>query len=83
MTAYRHATGTVPDYPAVQAVAAATPAVHCAGLATATATDDLWPVAAGLRTSTLFGAFAVDDTGTQTAHRMTIVSWRHAHLAAA
>lgn len=83
VTAYRHAAGTVPDYPAVQAVAAAALAVHCAGLATGTATDDLWPVAASLRTSTLFGAFAVDDAGTQTAHLMTLVRWRHGALAAA
>ncbi|MHA6618049.1 ABC transporter substrate-binding protein [Pseudonocardia sp. DLS-67] len=81
--AYRRRTGTLPDYPAVQAVAAAALAVHCAGLAGGTAADDLLRAAAGLRTTTMFGAFAVDGAGVQTAHRMAMVRWRQGQLAAA
>lgn len=80
LAAYRHRTGTLPDYPAVQAAAAAAIAAHCADLAGGTTADDLWGVAATLRTTTLFGAFAVDDTGAQSAHRMAMVRWRHGEL---
>jgi ABC-type branched-subunit amino acid transport system substrate-binding protein len=82
LAAYRRRTGTLPDYPAVQAVAAAAVAVHCADLAGGTAADDLWRAAAALRTTTLFGAFAVDDTGVQTAHRMAMVRWQQGKLTA-
>jgi hypothetical protein len=72
LAAYR---GPVPDYPAVQAAAAAALAVHCAQLAGSTARGDLWAAATGLRTSTLFGPFAVDPvTGTQVAHGMALVT---------
>jgi hypothetical protein len=82
LSTYRRRTGAVPDYPAVQAAAAAVLAVDCAGRAGGTTAADLWPAAAGLLTSTLFGAFAVDEVGVQTAHRMVLVRWRHGHLAA-
>jgi ABC-type branched-subunit amino acid transport system substrate-binding protein len=82
LAAYRRRTGTLPDYPAVQAAAAAAVAVHCTDLAGATTTDDLWQATATLRTTTLFGAFAVDDAGVQTAHRMAMVRWQQGELTA-
>jgi ABC-type branched-subunit amino acid transport system substrate-binding protein len=83
LAAYRRRTGTVPDYPAVQAAAAATLAVHCAGLAGGTGAHDLWRAATCLRTTTLFGTFAIDDAGVQTAHRMRMVRWLRGELIAA
>jgi ABC-type branched-subunit amino acid transport system substrate-binding protein len=83
LAAYRRRTGTLPDYPAVQAAAAAALAVHCAGLAGGTGANDLWRAATRLRTTTLFGAFAIDDTGVQTAHRMRMVRWLRGELIAA
>jgi ABC-type branched-subunit amino acid transport system substrate-binding protein len=83
LTAYCRRTGTLPDYPAVQAAAAAALAVHCAGLAGGTVTNDLWRVARGLRTTTLFGAFAINDAGVQTAHRTRMVRWLRGELVAA
>jgi hypothetical protein len=66
----------VPDYPAVQAAAGATIAVHCARLAGATSRDRLWASAAGLQTSTLFGGFGIDpETGAQTMHQTVLVRW--------
>jgi ABC-type branched-subunit amino acid transport system substrate-binding protein len=82
LAGYRRRTGAEPDYPAVQAAAAAALAVHCADLAGGTAADDLWRAAAVLRTNTLFGAFSVDDAGVQTAHRMAMVRWQHGELSA-
>jgi hypothetical protein len=83
LAAYRRRTGTLPDYPAVQAAAAAALAVHCAGLAGGTGAHDLWRAATDLRTTTLFGAFAIDDAGVQTAHRMRMVRWFRGELIAA
>jgi ABC-type branched-subunit amino acid transport system substrate-binding protein len=83
LAAYRRRTGTVPDYPAVQAAAAAAVAVYCAGLTGGTVTHDLWRAASDLRTTTLFGAFAIDDAGVQTAHRMRMVRWLRGELIAA
>jgi ABC-type branched-subunit amino acid transport system substrate-binding protein len=83
LAAYRRRTGTLPDYPAVQAAAAAALAVHCAGLAGGTGSNDLWRAATRLRTTTLFGAFAIDDAGVQTAHRMRMVRWLRGELIAA
>jgi hypothetical protein len=75
-SAYRARTGSPPDYPAAQAVAAAVIAVHCAGLAGSTRRDDLWSAAAALHTSTLFGAFAIDPgTGAQERHQTVLVRW--------
>ncbi|MEV4565345.1 ABC transporter substrate-binding protein [Nonomuraea sp. NPDC049419] len=68
--------GGPPDYPAVQAAAAAILAVHCAELAGGTAPDDLWRAAAALRTTTLYGAFALNPgTGVQTGHRTVLTRW--------
>jgi hypothetical protein len=82
LAAYRRRTGALPDYPAVQAAAAATVAVHCADLAGATTAGALWQAASILRTTTLFGAFAIDDAGVQTAHRMAMVRWQRGELSA-
>lgn len=80
---HRAELGTQPDYPAVQAVATAAIARHCVALAGSTATGALWGVAAGLRTGTLYGAFAVDPgTGAQTGHRMALVRWRDGRMSA-
>ncbi|MDF5752876.1 hypothetical protein [Spongiactinospora sp. TRM90649] len=66
----------VPDYPGVQAVAAAILAVYCARLAGATAREALWDVAASLDTRTFFGAFQVDPrTGVQAGHENVLVRW--------
>jgi ABC-type branched-subunit amino acid transport system substrate-binding protein len=83
LAAYRRRTGTLPDYPAVQAATAAALAVHCAGLAGGTGANDLWRAATSLRTTTLFGAFAIDDAGVQTAHRMRMLHWLRGELVAA
>lgn len=77
----RSITGADPDYPAVQAAAAATIAVHCADLADSTDADALWDAAAGLRTTTLYGAFGIDPaTGAQTEHTLTLVRWEAGEL---
>jgi ABC-type branched-subunit amino acid transport system substrate-binding protein len=82
LTSYDRRTSAIPDYPAVQAAAAAALAVHCAEAAGGLARDDLWAAATSLRTSTMFGDFAVDVDGTQTAHRMAMVRWTGGRLTA-
>jgi hypothetical protein len=68
--------GPAPDYPAVQAVAAAALAVHCARLAGETGPGALWQAAAALDTTTLFGRFRIDpETGVQVAHETVLVRW--------
>jgi hypothetical protein len=68
--------GVFPDYPAVQAAAAAVVAAHCARLAGGTSPRALWSAAAGLDTSTLFGRFRIDAvTGVQLAHDTVLVRW--------
>ncbi len=74
---YRSITGSAPDYPAVQAAAAAAIAVRCATLARGASADALWDAATSLRTTTLYGEFRIDPTtGAQTDHAMTLVQWR-------
>lgn len=76
LAAYQDRAGTLPDYPAVQAVAAAIIATHCAKAAGGTERDALWSAAASLETTTLFGTFKIDPyTGTQLGHRSTLVRW--------
>ncbi|MGS2647763.1 ABC transporter substrate-binding protein [Streptosporangium sp. LJ11] len=76
LAAYQDRIGTLPDYPAVQAVAAAIIATHCAAAAGGTGRDALWSAAASLETTTLFGAFKIDPhTGTQLGHRSTLIRW--------
>ncbi|RZT88019.1 amino acid/amide ABC transporter substrate-binding protein (HAAT family) [Pseudonocardia sediminis] len=78
---YRAATGTGPDYPAVQAAATAAIALHCASVAGSTDPGALWAAATALRTTTLYGAFAIDPvTGTQTGHGTTLVRWRDGRM---
>lgn len=76
LSAYRHAAGGPPDYPAVQAAAAAVLATHCARLAGGTGREALWQAAAGLDTTTLFGGFRIDAaTGAQARHQTVLVRW--------
>jgi hypothetical protein len=68
--------GAAPDYPTVQAVAAAVVAAHCARLAGGTSPRALWSAATDLDTSTLFGRFRIDAvTGVQVAHETVLVRW--------
>jgi ABC-type branched-subunit amino acid transport system substrate-binding protein len=74
---YRRLTGAWPDYPAVQAVASAVLAVHCAEIAGSVRTGALWATATELHTTTLFGPFGVDpETGVQTSHTPVLTRWR-------
>lgn len=76
LAAYERRTGTLPDYPAVQAAATAAIASHCVAIAGATTRATVWPAAAALDTTTLFGRFAIDPaTGVQTGHRPVLVRW--------
>jgi len=73
LAAYAAHYGTVPDYPAVQAVAAAALAAHCLRQA---GPGDLWAAALALDTSTLFGRFRIrPGDGRQMAHRTVLVRW--------
>ncbi|HEX5406386.1 MAG TPA: ABC transporter substrate-binding protein [Pseudonocardiaceae bacterium] len=73
---YRKLANEVPDYPAVQAIAAAVIAVHCVVQAGGVSRELLWPTAAHLNTETLFGRFAIDQvTGAQVGHETTLVRW--------
>jgi branched-chain amino acid transport system substrate-binding protein len=81
VTAYRREAGSWPDYPAVQAAAAATVAVHCAQLAGSVEPAALWGAATNLHTSTLFGPFGIDrETGTQLRHIPVLLRWRAGEL---
>jgi hypothetical protein len=75
LTAYAQRTGTGPDYPAVQAAAAAVLARHCAQLAGGTARELLWAAATSLDTTTLFGRFRISDDGVQRGHEPVLVRW--------
>jgi ABC-type branched-subunit amino acid transport system substrate-binding protein len=76
MRAFAPLGGGVPDYPAVQAAAAAVIAAHCARLSSSTQREDLWAAAAALDTSTLFGGFRVDpSSGIQVRHETVLVRW--------
>lgn len=75
LTAYGTQTA-LPDYPAVQAAAAAAIAAHCARLAGTARPESLWQAASSLNTSTLFGAFKIDPvTGAQTNHQTVLLQW--------
>ena len=76
LSAYRKIAGGDPDYPAVQAAAAAELALRCTAIAGSQEPASLWAVASRLRATTFFGAYALDpDTGLQTGHRTTLVCW--------
>jgi hypothetical protein len=71
----------VPDYPAVQAVAGAVIATHCAGLAGGTDRAALWAAAADQDTSTLFGGFRIHPgSGAQMKHHAVLVRWADSDL---
>jgi Periplasmic binding protein len=79
--AYTRRLGTLPDYPAVQAVAGAVIATHCARQAGITSRDALWAAAVGLKTSTLFGGFRIDPgSGAQVEHQTVLVQWTDGKL---
>jgi hypothetical protein len=76
LRAYGKAFGGTPDYPAAQAAGAAVIAAHTTRLAGATNREQLWSIATGLDTTTLFGAFGVDSTtGAQLKHESALVRW--------
>jgi hypothetical protein len=90
LAAYAARYGSVPDYPAIQAVAAAVLGTHClravggpSGIGPDGAGPDgagpdgaLWRAALDLDTSTLFGAFRVrPPDGRQEGHRPVLVRW--------
>jgi ABC-type branched-subunit amino acid transport system substrate-binding protein len=60
------------DYVAAQAYAAALIADHCLELSS----GDPLAFARALRTETFFGAFELDETGLQRAHRLSVVRWQ-------
>jgi ABC-type branched-subunit amino acid transport system substrate-binding protein len=83
LDAYHAAAREMPDYPAIQAAAAASIAVHCARQTGSTDRDLLWPAAAALDTSTLYGAFKIDQTtGAQVSHRTVLTRWIEGELVA-
>jgi hypothetical protein len=74
--ACRDRTGAPPGYPAAQAAAAAVIATHCAARAGGAGREELWAVAGGLETTTLFGAFSIDPrTGAQVGHKASLTRW--------
>ena len=76
VAAYSRRKGTPPDYPAVQAAAAAAVAIHCVRTAGSTSRQSLWTAATVLDTSTMFGPFTIDPvTGAQTGHDTILVEW--------
>jgi hypothetical protein len=81
VAAYRREAQAWPDYPAVQAAAAAALAVHCADLAGSVDPGGLWEAATSLSASTLFGPFAIDrETGAQISHAPVLLRWRAREL---
>lgn len=83
LRAYAARVGASPDYPAVQAVAAALLAVHCARLAGGNSREATWAAATALDTTTLLGRFKIDPTnGVQVGHEPTLVQWRSSGPAA-
>ena len=76
LAAYQERTGRLPDYPAVQAAAAASVAVHCARVAGGVDRGSLWAAAAALDLTTMFGAFRIDPvTGVQIGHETVLLRW--------
>lgn len=79
--AYRRIMGSWPDYPAVQAGAAAVLAIHCAHSAGSVDPQAIWQAATSLSTTTLYGAFEVDtQTGAQIEHTPVLLRWRAGEL---
>lgn len=68
--------GRWPDYPAVQAAAAASLALDCLRRTGTGERAALFAAATGVQPRTLFGAFQADPrTGAQLAHRTVLVRW--------
>ncbi len=63
------------DYPAAQALAAGLIAERVLADAGGSHPDRVWGAALALRTTTFFGAFAVDADGRQVAHAPVLVRW--------
>jgi ABC-type branched-subunit amino acid transport system substrate-binding protein len=83
LDAYSAAVGEMPDYPAIQAIAAASIAAHCARQAGSTERELLWPAAISMDTSTLYGSFSVDQvTGAQLGHLTVLTRWTEGELIA-
>jgi ABC-type branched-subunit amino acid transport system substrate-binding protein len=80
LQAYNRYAHSFPDYPAIQALAGAVIALHCAQLAGSTERAALWEAAASLEISTLFGNFAIDGRGKQLAHPTALVRWENGQL---
>lgn len=79
--AYLSRARTMPGYPAVQAVAGAVIATHCASLVGSTNRGDLWAAAGELETSTLYGGFKIDPkSGVQVLHQTVLVRWTGGRL---
>jgi ABC-type branched-subunit amino acid transport system substrate-binding protein len=84
LRSFKERTGEPPDYPAIQAVAAAVIGVHCVEQAGSTSREAVWGVATALETSTMFGPFRVDPvTGMQRAHQGVLMRWAREGLSAA
>jgi len=83
LDAYHAAVGEMPDYTAVQAAAAATLATHCARHAGSADREHLWVAATVLDTSTIYGAFKIDQSaGTQVSHQTVLTTWTDTELIA-
>ena len=81
LDAYGAAFGEMPDYPAIQAAATASIAVHCSRETGSKSRGLLWPAAAALDISTLYGAFQIDQTsGAQIRHRTVLTRWSQSEL---
>jgi hypothetical protein len=84
LDAYSTTVGQTPDYPAIQAAAAALIAIHCVRQMASTEREILWSPAADLDTTTLYGAFRVDRiTGAQATHQTVLTRWADNKLIAA
>jgi ABC-type branched-subunit amino acid transport system substrate-binding protein len=80
---YTKLTGSMPDYPAAQSLAAAVLAAHCAREVDDLDRDAQWSAAAALDTETLFGRFKIDPAnGMQVEHRTVLLRWTEDGLAA-
>lgn len=78
---YRGLAGGLPDYPAVQAAAGASIAMHCADQAGGVEAGALWAAATSLETTTLLGEFKIDaTTGAQTKHLPVLLRWHGGEL---
>jgi ABC-type branched-subunit amino acid transport system substrate-binding protein len=81
LASYRRLNGSLPDYPATQAAAAAALAVHCAQLAGSTSPGAVWLAACSLQVTTFYGAFAIDHrTGEQIGHETVLTRWQAGEL---